>query len=248
MNSEIQKIRLVIVLVEPRGPINLGSIARLCANFEVDELRLVGNSCDQDDPEAKKMALKGKSFLERIRKFKTLPEALSDCHRVIATCGRIDHGVIPLESTEEGLSWLMQNDHFKPIAIVFGRESRGLTNHELQLAHKVITINTSPRYPSLNLSHSVGIVLYEASKYKPDNRKSLSIDSHILSSPKQLNDLIIDAQEILLEIGFLFEHTAKARMSKVKAILNRAEIKSKEVALLRGMIRQIRWAINSHKS
>ena len=53
-----------IILVEPIGPINLGSVARLCENFGVDELRLVSPRCEPNHPEARKMAIKGKRFLD----------------------------------------------------------------------------------------------------------------------------------------------------------------------------------------
>ena len=248
MNLKIKPNTLVIVLVEPAGAINLGSVARLCANFGVDELRLVNPSCNPNDNDAQKMAVKGKNFLNRPKKFKTLLEAIEDCDRVIATCGRLDYGEIHLDPSEQALTWFCQNPTSNPIAIVFGREDRGLTNQELQLANKVITLNSSKNYPSLNLSHAVAIVLHELSKYKNIQPKSLSINSYIPSSPKQLNDFILDAQELLIEIGFLLQHTANARMTKVKSLLKRAEIRSEEIALLRGMIRQIRWAINKNKS
>ena len=248
MNKKLIKKPLIIVLVETAGAINLGSVARLCANYEVDELRLVKPFCSSDDPEARRMAIKGEEFLEKAKIFPTLVDALADCHRVIATCGRINHGAIPLERTDKALPWLMESYGSAPIAIVFGRESRGLTNQELQLAHKAITLNSSAKYQSLNLSHAVGITLNEVSKYKRDKEKSLSINSHFPCSPKQMNDFLLDAQKLLIEIGFLFEHTANSRMSKVKSLLNRAEISPNEIALLRGVLRQIRWAIKSQKS
>ena len=55
---------LKVILVEPNGPLNVGSVARLCTNFEVDELRIVSPKCDIFSLEAKKMALKGHKFLE----------------------------------------------------------------------------------------------------------------------------------------------------------------------------------------
>ena len=55
---------LKIILVEPNGPLNVGSVARLCSNFEVDELRIVSPKCDIFSLEAKKMALKGQKFLK----------------------------------------------------------------------------------------------------------------------------------------------------------------------------------------
>ena len=58
---------LKIILVEPNGPLNVGSVARLCSNFEVDELRIVSPKCDIFSLEAKKMALKGQNFLIIVR-------------------------------------------------------------------------------------------------------------------------------------------------------------------------------------
>lgn len=247
MNSISKPNRLIIVLVEPAGAINLGSIARLCANFDVDELRLVKPACRPNDPEAQKMAIKGKPFLENSKEFTSLIEALEDCRQVVATCGRIDHGNIPLETTDSALPWLLNSSVSGAIAIVFGREDRGLTNEELQLANKVITLNSSTNYPSLNLSHAVGIVLHELKKNELKRTKLLSNNSHIYASPKQLNDFILDAEQLLLDIGFLMRHTANARLSKIRIFLNRAEIRSGELALLRGVIRQIRWALDSKK-
>ena len=81
---------LNVILVEPKGPLNVGSVARLCSNFEVEELRIVSPKCDIFSLEAKKMALKGKKFLEKCKIFVNLEKAISDCDLVLASCGRID--------------------------------------------------------------------------------------------------------------------------------------------------------------
>ena len=81
---------LKIILVEPNGPLNVGSVARLCSNFEVDELRIVSQKCDIFSFEAKKMALKGQKFLQQCKIFDDLEKAIFDCDLVLASCGRID--------------------------------------------------------------------------------------------------------------------------------------------------------------
>ncbi len=239
-----------IILVEPMGPINLGSVARLCENFGVDELRLVSPLCSIEHSDSRKMALKGKKLLETAKHYSTLLEAISDCPTVIATCGRKDHGTIPLYSPQEALNWLSHRPVVHPIAIVFGREDRGLTNEELLLANKVITLNTYKGYPSLNLSHAVAIVLHELNKYLliGTNNSSFNFLLRNPAPPKQLNDFLQDAENILLDIGFLLNHTAKARMQKLRILFQRAELKEEEVSLLRGIIRQTRWAINKNKN
>ena len=236
---------LKLVLVEPAGTINVGSVARLCENFNVDELRLVSPKCDYLAQEAKKMAVRGIKILEEAKVYKDLTTALSDCSRIIATCGRKEHGEIPLDSNKDALSWALGSKKEETIALVFGREDRGLSNEELLKANKVISLNTSKKYPSLNLSHAVAIVLHQ---YYQFNELGLLKPNKIISDPAnliKLEDCIKDAGDLLLDIGFLMKHTHKAKMNKIKRLMIRAEIKDDEVALIRGIISQARWAVKN---
>ncbi|HGY5535856.1 MAG: RNA methyltransferase [Prochlorococcus sp.] len=249
MNKQFRTIPTTVVLVEPSGPLNVGSVARLCANFGVQELRLVSPRCDPSDSEARRMAVHGIAMLEQAKQFSCLLDAVADCRRVVASCGRSDHGDIPLQSPEQALPWLINSIGQEPVALVFGREDRGLTNKELLLAQRVLTLHSSSGYPSLNLSHAVAVVLHELQRCKLQqplsNEQSAFPDP---ASPRQLDAYLADAQTLLLEVGFLLEHTAQARMAKVRGLLQRAAVRPQEVALLRGMVRQIRWAIHSRHS
>ena len=249
MNKDIRSIQTTVVLVEPIGPLNLGSVARLCANFGVQELRLVSPRCDPADAEARRMAVHGAAMLEQAKQFSCLLDAVADCHRVVASCGRLDHGNIPLQTPEQAVPWLLESMGAAPLALVFGREDRGLTNEELQLAQRVLTLHSSHGYPSLNLSHAVAIVLHELQRCQGQGtiREGQSAWPDP-ASPRQLDACLTDAQDLLLEVGFLLSHTAQARMAKVRGLLQRAAVRPEEVALLRGMVRQLRWAIHSRHS
>ena len=236
---------LKVVLVEPAGPINVGSVARLCENFNVHELRLVSPKCDYLAEESKKMAVRGLKILEKAKVYINLNSALSDCSRIIATCGRKEHGEIPLNSNKDALSWSLKSEREETIALVFGREDRGLSNEELLKANKVISLNTSQHYPSLNLSHAVAIVLHQFNQLNElDLLKSHTKESYP-ANLIQLEDCINDAGSLLLDIGFLMKHTYKAKMMKIKKLLLRGEIKDDEVALIRGIISQARWKIKN---
>ena len=239
------KKTLKIVLVEPAGTINVGSVARLCENFNINELRLVSPKCDYLAKESKKMAVRGIKILEEAKIYKDLNSALSDCSRIIATCGRKDHGEIPLFSNKDALRWALESDREETIAIVFGREDRGLSNEELLKANKVISLNTSENYPSLNLSHAVAIVLHQFNQLNdlnlPKSNQRPSYPANII----KLENCINDAGSLLLDIGFLREHTYKAKIMKIKKLFLRGEIKDEEVALIRGIINQVRWAIKN---
>jgi len=239
------KKSIKVILVEPAGTINVGSVARLCENFNVNELRLVSPKCDYLDKEAKKMAVRGLKILEQAKVYKDINSALSDCSRIIATCGRTEHGEIPLNSNKDALSWALESEKEETIALVFGREDRGLSNEELLKANKVISLNTSEHYPSLNLSHAVAIVLHQFNQF---NELNLLKPNSKISYPAnliKLEDCMNDLGSLLLNIGFLMKHTYKARMTKIKQVLIRAEIKDDEVALFRGIISQARWAIKN---
>ena len=97
---------LKVILVEPNGPLNVGSVARLCSNFGVEELRIVSPKCDIFSLEATKMALKGQKFLDHCKIFDNLEKAIFDCDLVLASCGRIDVSKdLLLESSEDIINW-----------------------------------------------------------------------------------------------------------------------------------------------
>ena len=179
---------LKVILVEPNGPLNVGSVARLCSNFEVDELRIVSPKCDIFSLEAKKMALKGQKFLDNCKIFHNLENAICDCDLVLASCGRINVSKDSFfESSEDIFNWTITFKKIKNLAIIFGREDSGLTNDELLLANKTFNIPTSMNNPSLNLSHAVSIALYELKKSSKRNfDQELKVFN--LASSKQIYD------------------------------------------------------------
>ena len=150
-----KRLNLNVVLVEPNGPLNVGSIARLCSNFDVNELRIVSPKCDIFSLEAKKMALKGNKYIDNCKIFNSIEQAIFDCDLVIATCGRIDlSNDIECESPEELSKWISTFKEISNLGILFGREDRGLSNNELLFAHKIFNIKTSQNYPSFCLLYT----------------------------------------------------------------------------------------------
>ncbi len=245
---------LALVLVEPAGPLNVGSVARLCANFALQDLRLVAPRCDHLGEEARRMAVHAGALLERAQVYPDLAAAIADRTRVVAASGRVDSQAVPIQGPAEAIPWLLDHragpgpaDRPSSPALVFGREDRGLSTDELLQAGRILRISTDPGRPSLNLSHAVAITLHELRRCQQGST------DHRVSGPtpvigpepahrELLEAAMADAEELLLEVGFLLPHTAHARMAKLRALLQRAQISSEEVALVRGMVRQLRWA------
>ena len=238
---------LKIILVEPNGPLNVGSVARLCSNFEVDELRIVSPKCDIFSLDAKKMALKGQKFLNHCKVFDDLQKAIFDCDLDLASCGRIDVNKDSFfVSSEDIFDWTLSFKKINNLAIIFGREDRGLTNSELLLANKTFNIPTSQNNHSLNLSHAVSIALYELNKSskKKINKELYSFN---LAPSKQIHDSFLEIEDILLKVGYLLKHTSKAKINKFKNYILRANTSRHEINVLRGIVHQISWFLNNSK-
>ena len=170
---------------------------------------------------------------------------------------------MPLLPPADALAWLLEGSAASqphpvpqpaeaPGALVFGREDRGLANGELLQAGRLLQIGTGPSYPSLNLSHAVAVVLHELHTLRQAQRPPLEQAASESTGgappwadPCRRQDLeaaLADAEGLLLEVGFLLPHTRRARMAKLRALLQRAQVSEAEVALLRGMVCQLRWA------
>jgi tRNA/rRNA methyltransferase len=129
------------------------------------------------------------------------------------------------------------------VALVFGPEDQGLSNEELALCHRQIQIPTDPAYPSLNLAQAVGICCYEL-------RTLLCPDPPLPPSPglskpapfELLEGFFGQLEALLLQIGYLYPHTARRKMLKLRALFHRAGLTVSEVALLRGILRQLQWS------
>ena len=150
-----------VILVGPKFQGNIGLIARLMKNFGVSDLRLV------DAPELRaqawKRAMHGQDVLAGARSFKTLDEALKDIDYIVGTSG------ISSKHDKKHLRNFIRPREFAKriqrisgrVGLLFGRENYGLSVEELARCDLLVHIPTSPKYPILNISHAVAIVLYE---------------------------------------------------------------------------------------
>lgn len=151
-------IRVVLVGIE--GSVNLGVIARTCVNFGVKELYLVNPIASLE--EALRYSARGKELLVNAVIVDDLGKALRDVEVSVATSaigfsnGDIIRQAISIEDFVEKIL-----TKAKRVALIFGRESTGLTREELLKADFLATIPANPDYPVLNISQSVAIFLWE---------------------------------------------------------------------------------------
>jgi tRNA/rRNA methyltransferase len=173
-----------IVLVEPAGPLNVGSVARVMKNMGLHQLVLVSPHCDHLGEEARLMAVRAADILETAKVVESLPAALVGCVRAIATTGD-DSRSLPtqLEDPARALPWLLE----APSALIFGPEDCGLTNAQLNRAQRLIRIPSSDAYSSLNLAQAVAICCYEL--YREEGRRKREERSSATDSVTDVTDV-----------------------------------------------------------
>lgn len=235
-----------VILVEPAGPLNVGAIARVMKNMGLADLRLVNPQCDPLGEQARQMAVHAVDLLETAQQFATLPAALVGCDRAVATTARPRELSTPLETPRQVMPWIL-NSQAGASALIFGREDSGLSNTELNYAQRFLKIPVSPVYESLNLAQAVAVCAYELYQASQNNDAKTVTDlpprsPHTLAPLEQLEGYYQDLKALLLEIDYLQPHTATARMTKFRSLYNRAQLTPEEVAMLRGILRQMRWA------
>ncbi|GAB4190606.1 MAG: RNA methyltransferase [Coleofasciculaceae cyanobacterium] len=249
----MERERVRIILVEPAGPLNVGSVARVMKNMGLHHLVLVNPQCDPQGIEARQMAVHGRDILDAAEQVPTLADALRGCQRAIATTARSRTLPTPLESPRAALPWLIEEGVTS--ALIFGPEDRGLSNVELNYAQRFVCIPSSSEYPSLNLAQAVAICCYEL--YQNAQQSSSPVERPTLLPMPQIQDSApLDVLEgyyehletVLLNIGYLYPHTARSRMEKFRRLFNRAAPTTDEVAMLRGILRQMEWALKLQKT
>lgn len=154
---------LVVVSHQIRSADNLGSIARLMANFGLSRL-VLSDPVTHDFRAAEKLAVGAEGVLASLAIAQSIPEALKDCVYAVGTTSR---GVRAALSPEAAIEKLREHSHRGPVALVLGGEKRGLSDEELSCCHDVLVIPTSDAQPSMNISQAAAVLFYLWSRSAP---------------------------------------------------------------------------------
>ena len=238
--------QLAVVLVRPKYSENIGSVARACANMGCHRLIAVSPQGFRPERALPLATARGRKVLEGMEVVRTLPEALSSFHRAYATTARSGgwrKGIL-LPEEAAGAAAGEMGQGFRT-AFVFGPEDNGLTNEEIEVCGRIVTIPTEPDAWSLNLSQAVLLVLYECFKQgpRPKGRYLASASSEPVTR-EEMQLLLGELKQRLLDIGFLSLESPDFFMLPVKRFLDRMELKRNEYNLLMGVCRQIGWALS----
>jgi len=232
---------IIIVLNRPERIMNIGASARAMKNFGVTRLRIVQSFPPRLDA-AYRMATHATDILNNAVFFGSLAEAIADTRMSFAVTRRgdlSDNSVVALPELPE---FITSDKTEGGIAFVFGPERTGLSNGEIGLCRKVLTIPSSKECPSLNLSHAVLAVCH--SLYSCDFDRAGEAAGKTRESPpmSDIEEFLTHLQSSLVSIGFLKEQNPGRLQPMFRSLLSRAAITSRELRVLRGILFQADWA------
>src|SRR5713101_7523602 len=230
--------RFAFVLFKPQSAGNIGAAARALKNMGFDDLRLVAPGT-LNQREAVAMAVHADDVLAGAKTYPGLAAALTDCSITVGTTSRRGGYRGNAQPLREAALELGALSHSNKIAVIFGREDRGLTNRELKLCHRLITIPTAPEYPSLNLAQAVVVVAYEL--MMASNASVATSIAREFVSASESDAMLARMAGALVSIGFIPVANPDHIMFALREIFGRSGLTPREVEILNGMARQVRW-------
>ena len=230
--------QIKIVLVETTHPGNIGAVARAMKNMAMTNLWLVSPKIFPS-AEATSRASGADDVLAKATVCQSLQEAIADCQIVIGASARCRTISWPEMTPRECAEHVVPNRTDKKVAIIFGRENSGLKNHELDLCHFLLRIPCNSEYSSLNIAAAVQVVCYEL-YVTADLQESVVIGDRgkiPKATAMQMESFYTHLYQALTDIGFMHPDKSNSIMRRLRRIYNRVQLDTKELDILRGILR-----------
>lgn len=243
MRGKINLNSILIILVRPKFPENIGSVARAMKNMGLSRL-IVVNGCSPLHANAYKLASGAEDILERAEEVFTFEEAISEMGYVVGLTSRRGRERRPDLTPEALAKKLIPLSQKNVIGLAFGSEKEGLTNEELSLCHLCARIPSMESFPSLNLAQAVMVVCYELFKASAE----ISKEPVQLAQGEQLETMFQHMEKTLIRIGFLESNHPKRIMRVLRKLLGRSQMGEREVRIFQGIWSQMDWQLETRRA
>lgn len=222
-----------IVLVETTHPGNIGAAARAMKNMGLTSLVLVNPNKFPAD-KARWRAVSAVDVVDSARVVGSVDEAIEGCELVVGTSARDRRIPWPMLDPRE-CGQKIASESGNSVAILFGRESRGLTNDELRKCHFHVNIPTAEAYSSLNLAMAVQVLSYEilmAAREAPEPQQW----DQPLAGADAVEHFHDHLERTLSDIGFYDPANPRQLLPRLRRLFNRVRMDQMEVNMLRGIL------------
>ncbi|MFT4614451.1 MAG: tRNA (cytidine32/uridine32-2'-O)-methyltransferase [Bacteroidia bacterium] len=229
-----------IVLVNTSHPGNIGGVARAMKNMGLKRLYLVAPRQFPDE-QAVWRAVAATDVLENAVVTNSVEEAIQDCQFVVGTSARERRIPWPLLDVRQCATRMAQASDNEQVAVLFGREDRGLTNDELQFCNLHLNIPTSDDYSSLNLAMAVQIVSYELRMLFGDHDLPVAEDEQWdtpFATHENIERYYAHLEQTLVDVEFLDPAAPRQLMARLRRLYSRVRLDEMELNILRGILTQ----------
>jgi tRNA/rRNA methyltransferase len=231
---------LVVVLVRPRNPLNIGAAARAMINFGAHRLRLV-NPYAAGFREARS-AVGATALLKNAEEFDAVAKAVADCSLVVGTTAvrdrALEHTVRQLN--QETGSEIRTRLKSGRVALLFGSEKIGLTNDDFSHCHWLLNIPTREENISMNLGQAVAVCLYEVARKVSSEPDLQELEP---AAARQNEEITQGLMEALRSSGYVKPGTDAMFEKKTRQLILHFGLEAYDAKLLLGMVRQILWKL-----
>lgn len=234
-----------IVMVNTFHPGNIGAAARALKNMGLRQLWLV-DPCDFPHEEAESRAAGAKDLLAQAVVVSSVEEAIADCQLVIGTSARQRSFDQPLLDAEQAAAMMVDEARNGQIAVLFGRETTGLTNEEMMLCHRHLFIDADEAYPVLNIAQAIQLVCYELRRASKQTQTLPAPAPY----PRQadMQRFYQHLEQVLRRTGFIIPQHEGRVMDKLRRYFNRTRPEKQELGMLRGILSSVEEVLAREKA
>lgn len=236
MSAEfLQRIRIILVGAESPG--NIGAAARAIKTMGLTQLCIVAPACDPHAPESRWMGHNADDTLEQATYADSLHVALQDTVFSVATTQRPRRQHAPVFTPEEVTALLQQRAASGVVAIVFGRESSGLTNEEVALCSIQSTIPAATTVPSLNLAQAV--MIYAYALFCGSQSSATPCAAMQLARHDEFEQLYAHMEQAFKKSGVRPATTMPNYIARFRRVLSRIPLESRDIRLLHNLLSRL---------
>jgi TrmH family RNA methyltransferase len=230
-----------IVLVGTTHSGNIGATARAMANMGLSRLRLVCPRAEIDD-EARARASGADALLDSASVHDSLAEAVSDAVFVLGTSARRRESPWRVMGPNEAAGALREasGPEGRSVAVVFGRESSGLSNRELDVCDGLVSIPVAESFPSINLAAAVALIAYEVrTVWATGEETARPNENQFAATVSEREYFFSHLEQVLEQVDFSRATGREKLMRKIRHLYMKAQPNSEELAILRGILTNI---------
>lgn len=234
-----------IVLVEPQHPGNIGAVARAMKTMGLSRLTLVAPE-QFPHKEAWWRAVSAADVLDNAQVVDSIEAAIAECQFVVGTSDRTRRIPWPIQDVRTAAGRVAALSAREQVAILFGREDRGLETRELEYCNLHLHIPAHEQYTSLNLAMAVQVVSYELRMATLADQLPREEDAEWdapFASSAEMARFYAHLEEVLVEIDFLKPEAPRQLMRRLRRLYNRVRLDSMEVNILRGILTETQKTI-----